>query len=306
MKNIFIFCLLISSLSNLVSQEWFQVGSTWYFNEQELLEFPAHGYVKHSVEKDTMINNLNSKLIKIERYNYFNQLRNTNYRIVREEENKVYHWDGTDFHLIYDFSLSVGDTLAIEVGSTCESSSPIIIDSITELIVGEKKLNIQHFSFSYESDGELRVFWDSLIERIGSIRTFLYKPKCNIDIFGTYLLRCYSDSEMYFRSNWFDLSFPGAPCDTAIYDPTFVPDEVTNHSFQVFPNPFFSMVHIKNLNAEIKSIKIFNQYGQQVEHLEPQCLEVELDLSDLAAGCYFCLIETATYYTYQKLLKIDQ
>jgi len=60
--------MLISSLSNLVSQEWFQVGSTWYFNDEGLLDYPAHGYVIHSVEKDTMIDNLNSKLLKIGNY----------------------------------------------------------------------------------------------------------------------------------------------------------------------------------------------------------------------------------------------
>lgn len=293
-------------MSNVVSQEWFQVGSTWYFNEQELLEFPAHGYTVHSVEKDTIINNLNSKMIKIERYNYFNQLKKTNHRIVREEEDKVYHWNGKEFRLIYDFSLSVGDTLAIEVGSTCESSSPIIVDSITELIVGDIKLNVQHFSFNYESDGESLVFWDSIIERIGSIRTFLYKPECNIDIFGTYLLRCYSDSELYYRADWFGLSFPGAPCDTAIYDPTFVPQEPGDHSNQVFPNPFFSTVHIRHLNTEIRSITIFNQFGQQVKHNELRCMEVELELADLEAGFYFCLIETAASLTCHKLLKIDQ
>ncbi|MEX0982324.1 MAG: T9SS type A sorting domain-containing protein [Bacteroidales bacterium] len=306
MKKLLVFYLLFSAWTNLFSQEWFQVGSTWYFDDPELIEFPAYGYTIHIIKKDTLINNLDSKLIQSTRYNYYNQLISTSYRVVREQENKVYYWDGDDFCLIYDFSLSIGDTLAIEVGSLCKSNSPIVIDSITELIVDDKRLNVQHISFSFESDGTIYFYQDSLIERIGSIKTFLYKPLCQLEVFGASVLRCYLDSDVYYRLKWFDLRFPGAPCDTAIYDPTYVSQELDDQSIKVFPNPFFSKVHIKNLNTDIKSIKIFNQYGQQVKHNEPRCMEVELDLSDLAAGCYFCLIETATSFTFHKLLKIDQ
>ncbi len=56
---------IISALFTLCNfgQNWFPVGAEWYFNEQLLFDFPAHGYTKYTVDKDTLINSMDAKKI---------------------------------------------------------------------------------------------------------------------------------------------------------------------------------------------------------------------------------------------------
>ena len=56
---------IISALFTLCNfgQNWFPVGAEWYFNEQLLFDYPAHGYTKYTVDKDTLINSMDAKKI---------------------------------------------------------------------------------------------------------------------------------------------------------------------------------------------------------------------------------------------------
>jgi len=117
MKKLIFFIIFIPVLAQ--SQNWFPIGATWYYNYREQQIFPAIGYTKYTVIKDTVVDSKPSKLIIQETVRYNGDTLPTNFIIVREENSKVYYYYNNTFRLMYDFTLNVGDTLAIDISRLC-------------------------------------------------------------------------------------------------------------------------------------------------------------------------------------------
>ena len=124
MKKILFLALLYLPIF-VQSQNWFPNGATWYYNYQEQFAFPANGYTKYTVIKDTIIISRPAKLIKRETIRYNGNIILDDSLFVREDSSKVYYYKNNSFKLMYDFTLNVGDTLYINLNSSaCDSVKP--------------------------------------------------------------------------------------------------------------------------------------------------------------------------------------
>ena len=104
------------------SQNWYQLGTHWYYNRERLGDYPAHGYIHYYVEKDTTLDFFDAKMIIASDYKYTGSIRSIDTLYFREDNHKVFKWDGSEFNLMYDLNLNPGDTLLVDiVKNQCDS-----------------------------------------------------------------------------------------------------------------------------------------------------------------------------------------
>ena len=79
----------------------------------------------------------------------------------------------------------------------------------------------------------------------------------------------------------------------------------TESAFQIYPNPFSSILKVetKGIDEQSKSIRLFNLQGKVLYIKQFTEKETELDLSELPAGVYFLELELASQRSSKKIIK---
>jgi hypothetical protein len=281
----------------LNAQQWYPDSAKWRFNKQELLTFPAHGYIEYKVANDTSINDTTAKLITVDTLYYNDVVSKQDTIFVYASNSKVYYWNGCQFKLMYDFSKEVGDTLSVHVEQNeCDSVSPIIIDSVSHTNVNGQELQVQHVSYTLYAESmygyNLEVN-NKIIEKIGYEEAFIYSPECIInDEFVYSGLRCYKDDSINYTNEWWGNHFPNVACDSIISDTTTEINSIEKKDFFVYPNPFHDFITIstgQNDVSEQFAVEIYNTLGKKLDVVSCNYANV-IDLSDFQSGIYFLKI----------------
>jgi hypothetical protein len=167
--------------------------------------------------------------------------------------------------LIYDFSLSIGDSISI--GYMPEYYH---IDSITSVEINGTTRNKYWIS---QEDYDWNDTW---IEGIGSNKGIVQGMML---IGGWSWLLCMSD---YGELIYMNPNYESCYLITEI-------NETEKQLIHIYPNPAKNTLIIENVeNFGIKSISILNQNGQEIKQFESR-LE-QLDLSEIKSGLYFLRI----------------
>jgi len=195
----------------------------------------------------------------------------------------VNHNDSSE-QLLYDFNLSVGDTVKGFLGNQgvqgC-SSTDVTVISMDSVLVGN----------SYRKRWQLSYFFIEIIEGIGSTRGLL-DPVCEIIDGPEINLYCFSinDSVLY-------------PSSTQVCD--FISsiganDRAAENRISISPNPFHTSarVEIKNSQSKINyaEIRIYNSMGVHVRFEKGISLDsYVLSRGSLPDGLYFYELSTLNY-----------
>ncbi|PID88313.1 MAG: hypothetical protein CSB06_00735 [Bacteroidia bacterium] len=301
------FCLV--SL-NMNAQQWYPGNANWIFNKQELLSFPAHGYIKYSVIKDTIISDTTAKLITIDTLHYNGEKSVKDSLFMYESNSRIYFWNGNQFKLMYDFNLNVGDTLSVDIDIlNCDSVSPIIVDSISNMNLNGQDLKVQHISYTLYAEGQYgfnSTISEQLVERIGSEKHFIFSPSCIIEDEFTYSgLRCYNDNTISYKNEWWKNHFPEIACDSLLNATTTNIKETIKGEFLISPNPTNDFVTISNRNvfADDFYIELYNLSGEQLDRIFCKNTAT-IDLNKYQSGVYIIKIyqNSTTVYTF-KIIK---
>ena len=164
--------------------------------------------------------------------------------------------------LLYDFGLTVGDSL----GGGCFGFSPCtIVTSIDSILVGSnyrKKFNLSSASYS-------------IIEGIGSTSGLL-EPLCPFEYSGT--LICFTQNGQTL--------FPDTTTSCEII--THINEIKYLSAFTIFPNPFYTFttlqVSIEFVNSEVI---IYDTYGKIVKQQMIHDKTVIINRNGLGNGIYF-------------------
>lgn len=206
--------ILSTVLAGYAQKEFAPVGAEWYY-KRDLSYAPPHVGYAHAISvKDTLIMEKSVRIVEIwhrdadmedEEYLktvYFHQNGDT-----------VFTYFNNDFHVLYNFSVSKGDTLSSYSGEYHPSSDlnigeHVVTDTMT-VDVGGVKLR------AYTVDRVENSVWifrdNKIIEQLGSIY-YLFPTFYDDDIYdaGTFAngLLCYSDSAISYVNPSHD-----KPCD---------------------------------------------------------------------------------------------
>jgi len=288
MKKIVLVSLLIMLCGASFAQNWYPAGATWTFDDQYLVSYSAHGYVKYSVGNDTVINDTVAKLININAVAYNGNESVGDPLIVHESNSRVYYWTGERFKLMYDFNLNAGDTLKTEVLyiDYCDSVSPVIIDSVSLVNINGINLKVQYISYTpYNWEFLVETRSERIVERIGSERNFIYTPKCEYgDHFAYTGLRCYNDNDISYKNEWWDTHYSDVECDSVINAHV---QEVPDNMFTVYPNPTDDFVTISDdgQNGEAFCAELYNSLGEKLYITTAEC-SVSFNMEIYPAGLY--------------------
>lgn len=283
--------LIKSNLNNdvyhpfLNNSKWFTVNNSY------------EGYINRFsyLSGDTIINNLlysklKYKFIKLPNlFNYIYATYNKTYlydHYFREDvdNKKVYilSW-GKYEDLFYDFNLNVGDKLSSATSFTLSE-----IDTIE--IKGEDR---KKFTFKTVS-GE-NIIW---IEGIGNISD----PLSPTAIFQPYSkLYCAYQNDSLIYDNCY---LPDINC----YDYSNVETGLNNtdiYGCNIYPNPTTGKFTVTVNGDALNTIKLYDMNGTLLRVFECNLTEnsVSLDISNLLAGVYYCVIETQHAFGTYKIIK---
>jgi hypothetical protein len=303
---ILIFCILIGKVH---AQNFAPRGATWYYSYATA--WFTNGYIKMVTTGDTILNGISSQIldVRLNAYNgssdtwIENQHYQTNY--VSSDSDHVYLWRDSIFIMLYDFSVSVGDTIETYHSFPDNIGSPEC-DSIGRAIVTDIGFeNINGLSLRWYEIEDLPsspiYATGRIYERIGSTHFFLGEPGTCVTFWEENIdfLRCYSDSVFG------EYQSTELPCDFI----TSIEANTLGVSFQMFPNPTSRNTHIEWDKAiQIESISIVNLSGSQVYHSEnlaKSSTAINIDVHDFSPGMYFVELITGEGERASKKLIIE-
>jgi hypothetical protein len=199
----------------------------------------AKEFIYFEAVKDTLVNDTLCTKIIVEHHNGKKEVKYLGDEFIYSTENQVYSYHHGHFNLLYDFSLQVGDTVALQLGSNCnlydqmESSelnlaaplplNHIVVEKDSVEIDGKKYLFMDMDFIPNDIGFPFYLFFGNrvIIKGIGSLE-FLTGKLTNPIESGFYgPLRCYSDSTINYKTE--------IPCDYI--------SEVEAQEYQYVPFP---------------------------------------------------------------------
>jgi len=213
---------------------------------------------------------------------------------IREDgQKKIYYYDYNDLteYLLYDFNLSVGDTLPLSYINQPNTNIVSGIDSID--INGQ-----YHKRFLIADAFYPTLAYAAYIEGVGSTLGLLggqfHETVLPLDVFSK--LICFSENG---SSTMIDTLIDPAQCD--LYSGT-APDLVLKSELHIYPNPCLDKVTIQSASP-LEQIILYNSLGNKIDSWKTSSDLKEIDLINVHPGLYFLQV-IAGYKTWtEKVIK---
>ena len=302
----FILLSLLLVTSPGVAQDFAPLGATWTYqatDETPNVEIVA---IQFTADRDTVLAGRNARVI--EGANLYDDgfWQPIGSEIVTGNQDSVYVWIQDSFHLIFDFTTTVGDTVVVTEAPFRGFFYPVNqdydpftyqVDSVgTESISGDDLL-LQYVSYPDTTYDENITQWGFLngmefrgdvpgqiLQGVGSLgRESMLGTTAGLTYIGLYFpdrLTCYRDATRDYR-------FRGVDCDSLIArytDPSSV-RSVSRFAGRVYPNPFRSTLRIEApAGSTIAQIVVRDMLGRTVARETVVGGAVELEY--LRAGIY--------------------
>ena len=250
-------------------------------------------------DEDTLIDGDTYKKLYFFTDSIFNPLTAECVGGLRENEQKQVFYKGGDIlggmvnqGLIYDFSLSVGDTFP-----NINPYFPYVLEVKNIDTIDYAGAQRRRFEIGEKADTSSSPYIAAqLIEGIGNTQGITY------DMCLNYLMcptqgrnRCYEyNGELLYHDN------PSQDCITPLYELNEIKQE--DNSITLYPNPASKEVNISSENI-INSIEVFNSLGQKVYQTDIKAKEKTLDINSFSKGVYIIGVNTDRGYIRKKLIK---
>lgn len=272
----------------LASQDFTAIGNRWVQTGENLVGDKYPVYLE--LQGDTTINGTtySSAYFQDDVYTPVQEY----IAAVREENDSVYvipaDSDTSEELLIYDWTVTVGDTLKNEVFSW------IVVENITttNLLNGEerKQFDCGRYSTMPSNADTVRIPL-TIIEGVGCIDYgFILNPlfKLPLNTFSLFSgpedIRCYSNNNELLWQNEEVID-----CDSII---VATEDIALPSTFSLAPNPVSDRLILElplDYDKQHLDCRIINSCGQTIRRISKYILtqKIELDVSGLPNGCYF-------------------
>ncbi len=289
------FSILIFSFfffQNINSQSFVDEGNQWSLVQYN---FMGDGFTStYRIEGDTLLNGIIYKKLLMTEEDPAMVVNWTESKYIREDSTKkIFQFDGTDDgELIYDFGLSVGDTVFFNNSSIYDYDAIVdAVDSV-ELNDGTMRKRLA-LSSLHCPDWGIQEYW---IEGIGGVNLALsyINQFCIFDV-GTFL-RCFSNNGDFLYGN-----LNGENC--FIINST---NELEQTAIKIFPNPTQDILNLEySETIKIEQLKIFDFQGQLIKSLQVENDLSPISISNFPKGVYYLKIETAkSKFVFKKFIKI--
>jgi hypothetical protein len=240
---------------------------------------------------DTIINGKKcEKMVEIGRF--YSDTVNTIYHYMFSENDSVFFYADNEFHLLYDFGATEGDTIVLDYFLTYNGSPLLmIIDSTGTIDINGNETIIQYITCG---DGIMVEFGSHVIKDIGS--TYFMFPTYDGTNNGP--LRCYQDDSIgLFLSPYHpNYGWDHQNCAQIITDIK----EVNKSDILIYPNPASDYVFLRNIDGPV-NYRIISLVGRQFKQ-GVLAKSGKIRLNGLPNGTY--IIEINRYNNYPTKSKL--
>jgi hypothetical protein len=278
-RHIFYFLLLLP-LAMLAQQPFAPIGAKWYVSAGAFS--PPYRYGVAEATGDTTINGLT--------------LRQVFPHLLYQDSGRVYFWKDDQLHLIYDFTVTIGDSVDIDFGDSWSRRVGVVVQDTLVPVGGDSLRKITCDLFTIDSSwGVVDTHTYVYAERIGVLPEtdfFLWEPVVPVSP-GMFTvgepvdrgwLRCYEDSEISYKSDYFQ-SF-NVPCD---YTQPVNIEQVEAQGWRVYPNPSRGEMTVaapQEVATTAHQVQMWDAQGRMVMRQRVQGAEARLSLAGHAPGLY--------------------
>jgi len=314
-KNKVLLLLLLAAAGTVKAQthEFAPVGAEWHYEVHEMF---AKGYIKMSVEKDTVINGIGC--IKLQREKHyvdlqFNVLHDTWLvpKFLAYMNDSCMFYSNGQWHKLFDFSAEVGDTVSVSgmpEGVCMTNSCKVLITGKGAELVNGVLLKYFEMKDIQDSDwgwsgtivgdeaGVVRVY-----ERIGPVGSYFFpEQRCTFDYGEGGVLRCYQDLEI----GSLNYSFPYVECDF-ISHTIGIQETCYGNRIEVFPNPCSGTicVSVEDAHEGASTLELFDMMGNRMLTLKSDKKTIEVAMDQFAQGVYLLKVTTNRNTVYKTLIR---
>lgn len=286
---------LFLSINLSLAQQFAPVGATWHFTQRSGSVLSLNSFVKLHVEKDTLFQGINCRLIKKSKILSCHGRRPQ--EIVYESNDTVYFWDADlqQFQSFIVFGSNPGDWWEFQYKWMSGSETiRVTVDSISTEIFNGQPLRVMHVTYQQPWSMRTITYDSQIVERFGDVRyLFNYMPNINCDATFSGGLRCYADSA--FGSYISPLS-PG--CE---YNNIATQDIEWHQSVSIHPNPVQTSFEVGWAGEEPIHLKLVNAAGLAVIDIKLRKKNSKVDVSQLSPGVYIALLSNGKEAVYRKV-----
>lgn len=278
------------------STNWRQVSAVWFMPVYEQWDY------NYFIEGDTVLSGQTyNKIFRTGTYAYYTvsmpymihtltmgpyMTHNNSYigGIREDGMKKIYFYPESasvsSEQLLYDFNLSVGDTLPVAYNNTSFVLGENYVSSIDSVLIGTNYH--KRFNISIPTNSN----YVSIIEGVGSTFGLLemlvpvFESASRLNCFTRAGTLLYKDStainpQVYTIANCSLPSLVG------------INEHLNKGEVTIFPNPSTGSINIKTSFSEKITIEIFDVLGKSVYRSERSAFEFTIDLSTQPKGVYF-------------------
>lgn len=256
-KALLLLLLVAAGMAKAQTHEFAPVGAEWNSQWNVLLSQESTNVqftvIFASFNDSIMYEGIRYKIIIAEEDDY-----NFDYGLLKEEAGRLFfrkHIDLGMFEdevLLYDWTLSEGDTVFVQRGS---EDNGLVLNSIQDTIMND--VQRRKFTFSYLANPELKEKW---IEGMGSELGFPFsgtkiQPESYLGFAAKSELLCYHEGE--------EVVWQNPNYDTCLINFESVQYNSERPGLQVYPNPAEDVLHLRYDDEFISDFvyQIFNCQG---------------------------------------------
>lgn len=303
MKHALIIALLMLLKLQSQAQTFAPIGAKWHYSIGNI-DFSGEKCAVLTVQKDTLINNINASVIEVKLIDKPGVERIVSHEYVSRQNDSVMYYNPYDnqFHLLYNFSAKAGDTIhvhknlarvtpgflvpklandSIRFSYRIFSTDSVMINGVWKKKQTVAGVNNSHYTMDTYGTDSFMVVIDGLYSF-----SYLFGRASFITMeTSACMLRCYNDSSFNYKyAKW------KKECDYAnSYNIGITENSILNQ-IAFYPNPVKVKETLTISAGKIKptSCRIINNLGETVLHSDVQdnCITI----NNLPSGIYSLLL----------------
>ncbi len=281
MRTLITFLFLFSSFWSIGQKKWDFKNSVWHYDYINIFS-PIQHYLTIEYSGSAELGSERQFVSKLDMVAHYGEDRNEliNSIYVYADEDRVYQWLDGEFHILYDFSLDIGDTTRIYANDGYHSGEAVsVVDSVKKVSIGTDTLRAYYIRGGYQGFFHMSGW---VYESIGTLIGF--GPQSALSCDGGCLgsLRCFKNSAIDYQVE---------VCDT-IKDLRVstidIDEEQTRAEPRLYPNPLsrHQALHIEYSDISSLSVSVYDMEGRVIL-TEQAVSDGSLSLpADMSAGIY--------------------
>lgn len=290
LKVISAFALILFFANNMKAQVWCPPGASWHYNGDALM---LSGYHELTYSGDSIVSSLNCQKIldRLEGHGFpsdINAIVDSFYTYSQSGVVYIYNnrYGLNRFDTLFNINANIGDKWRMPLADTaCDSINVVVLDTGSTVI---NSLNLKWLNVKFKySNASSSYVYDTIIERIGFVKTFFYFPMvCQyIDERSFDGLRCYSDNTFGSYSTGISSS-----CN---YFYTGIYEQATLSQIELYPNPVSTELTVRLKTLNNKTVVVIRDIlGVTIKEIDWKSQvngsdEMRIKVDELLPGVYF-------------------